>query len=143
MKGNIVLTVAMFGHSEGLDMSGEDKKNFDALHFDKIEISDEILVLDIANYIGESTKNEIEHAKKLNKPIRYLSKEITGVNSRWKVGDILYSQPTGKIKDKITKVEQFDNIRYSFDNGDILWDTPYHWKNWTNDICYLKEKDAN
>lgn len=63
---------AMFGHLEGLDMTGDIKKQFDSLHFDKIELSDEVLVLNVDNYIGESTRNEIEHAKKLGKHIRYL-----------------------------------------------------------------------
>lgn len=72
IAGNIVLTVAMFGHLEGLDMTGDIKKQFDSLHFDKIELSDEVLVLNVDNYIGESTRNEIEHAKKLGKHIRYL-----------------------------------------------------------------------
>jgi len=75
IKGNIVLTVAMFGHIEGLDMNGEDKKMFDTLHMDKIELSNEVLILDVDNYIGESTRNELNHAIKLGKKIRYLSKE--------------------------------------------------------------------
>ena len=48
------------------------KEHFGALHFRKIEISDEILVLNVEGYIGESTNNEIAHAKKLGKHIRYL-----------------------------------------------------------------------
>ena len=54
------------GHYQGAE------KTFDLLHFDKIELSDEVLVLNINGYIGESTRNEINHAKKLNKTIRYL-----------------------------------------------------------------------
>lgn len=71
-KGNIVLTVAMFGHLEGLDMDSNERKTFDAVHYDKIELADEILVLNIDGYIGESTKSEIEYAKSLNKVIRYI-----------------------------------------------------------------------
>ena len=71
-KGNIVLTVAMFGHLEGLDMNSEMKKTFDEVHFDKILLSDEILVLNVSGYIGESTKNEINYAIENKKMIRYL-----------------------------------------------------------------------
>lgn len=71
-KGNIVLTVAMFGHLEGLDMNSEEKKTFDAVHYDKIELADEVLVLNVDGYIGESAKAEIEYAESLNKEIRYL-----------------------------------------------------------------------
>lgn len=72
INGNIVLTVAMFGHLEGLDMSGPEKAVFDELHFDKISLADEILVLNVKGYIGESTRKEIEFAKKIGKRIRYL-----------------------------------------------------------------------
>lgn len=42
------------------------------VHFDKILLSDEILVLNVGGYIGESTKNEINYAIKNKKVIRYL-----------------------------------------------------------------------
>lgn len=71
-KGNIVLTVAMFGHLEGLDMNSEMKKTFDEVHFDKILLSDEVLVLNVGGYIGEATKNEISYAIENKKMIRYL-----------------------------------------------------------------------
>lgn len=74
-KGNIILTVAMFGHLEGLDMDSEEKKTFDAVHYDKIKLADEVLVINTDNYIGESTKKEIEYAQSLNKPVRLLHKD--------------------------------------------------------------------
>ena len=43
-------------------------------HWKKIDISDAIYVVNIGGYIGESTKNEIEYAKKLNKEIIYHEK---------------------------------------------------------------------
>ncbi|MEW6729618.1 MAG: hypothetical protein AB1332_09785 [Pseudomonadota bacterium] len=72
LKGHIVLTVAMFGHIEGLDMDGDAKKVFDELHFRKIDLCDEVLVLNVGGYIGESTKREIEYAKQKVKPIRFI-----------------------------------------------------------------------
>lgn len=74
-KGNIVLTVAMFGHLEGLDMDSEEKKTFDAVHYDKIKLADEVLVINTDNYIGESTRKEIEYTQSLNKPVRLLHKD--------------------------------------------------------------------
>ncbi len=71
-EGYIVLTVVLFGHHEGLDMEGLDKKRFDELHLRKIDISDEIFVINVGGYIGESTKREIEYAKKHNLSIIYL-----------------------------------------------------------------------
>lgn len=40
-------------------------------HFKKIELSDEIMVVNVNNYIGDSTKLEIDYANKLNKKIIY------------------------------------------------------------------------
>ena len=44
----------------------------DAVHFHKIELANEVMILNIGGYIGESTRNEIEYAKKLGKSIKYL-----------------------------------------------------------------------
>lgn len=73
LMGNIVLTVAQFSHHDALDITDEQKDIFDALHFDKIKLADEVLVLDVNGYIGESTQKEIDYAKKINKPVKYLS----------------------------------------------------------------------
>jgi hypothetical protein len=69
----------MYGHIEGLDMNSEEKKVFDEIHMDKIKMANEILVINVGGYIGESTKREIEYAKSLNKVIRFLepNKEST------------------------------------------------------------------
>lgn len=42
------------------------------MHKKKIDISDEIFVVNVKGYIGESTKSEIEYAKKHGKKISYL-----------------------------------------------------------------------
>ena len=48
------------------------KEHFDELHKRKIDLADEIFVINKDGYIGESTKSEIEYAKKQGKIIRYL-----------------------------------------------------------------------
>jgi len=47
-------------------------KKMDELHLRKIDMSDEIFVYNKNGYIGESTRKEIEYAKKLGKLIKYL-----------------------------------------------------------------------
>ena len=47
-------------------------KIVDEVHKRKIDISDEIFVLNIDGYIGESTRSEIEYAKRKKKEIRYM-----------------------------------------------------------------------
>lgn len=83
--GKIVLSVGYFGHASHLlyegdwkskiSFDGETKKSLDELHKQKIDLADEVLILDVNGYIGDSTKSEIEYAILHNKKIRYLSKE--------------------------------------------------------------------
>jgi len=75
LHGNIVLSVACFPHSDSVPITYKEKDFLDELHLRKIDLSDEILVLDVRGYIGESTQREIEYATRLGKTIRYLSKE--------------------------------------------------------------------
>ena len=72
LAGRIVLSVGLFGHAEGLDMQGPVKALVDELHKRKIDLADEILVINVGGYVGESTKSEIEYAKQLGKKIRWL-----------------------------------------------------------------------
>lgn len=72
MSGKIVLSVGLFGHIEGLDMDGPVKKMLDELHLRKIDLADEVLILNVDNYIGESTKRELEYSRNNNKVIRFL-----------------------------------------------------------------------
>jgi hypothetical protein len=47
------------------------KSIVDAVHFRKIELSDRVHIMNIGGYIGESTRNELNHAIKLSKEITY------------------------------------------------------------------------
>jgi hypothetical protein len=76
LAGRIVLSVGLFGHQEAMDMDGPVKAMLDALHFKKIDLADEILVLNCGGYVGSSTRNEIAYATAKGKRIRYL--ETTG-----------------------------------------------------------------
>lgn len=48
------------------------KEIVDEVHKRKIDLSDEVFVLNIGGYIGESTRSEIKYAKAHGKPILYL-----------------------------------------------------------------------
>jgi hypothetical protein len=83
MKGHIVLSVGFYPHCEDkahaahMGVTPEQKIELDELHKRKIDLCDEVLVLNVNNYIGESTKSEIEYALKHDKPIRYLVPQPT------------------------------------------------------------------
>lgn len=71
LKGNIVFTPNFFSDmSNGINL--ETKKMLDKMHRQKIDMSDEIYVINVKGYIGESTKSEIEYAKTKGKKISYL-----------------------------------------------------------------------
>lgn len=70
--GNIVLTVGCFGHADEEPLTRLDKAKLDVLHLHKVALADEILVLNVGGYIGESTEREIEHAITLGKMVRWL-----------------------------------------------------------------------
>jgi cell division protein FtsB len=79
LAGNIVLSIAAFASSEveyfaGLSkQEGEQlKKTLDELHLRKIELADEVPIINKGGYIGESTKRELEYAQTLGKVIRWL-----------------------------------------------------------------------
>lgn len=76
MLGRIVLNLSWYGTLESYNPTPEEKIALDALHFRRIDLSDEILVIDRGGYIGESTRNEIEYADATGKPVRYCSKEL-------------------------------------------------------------------
>ena len=70
LKGNCILT-PIYPVIKNIDITPEQLQCLKEEHFKKIELSDAILVLNKDNYIGKSTKLEIEFAKALNKEIIY------------------------------------------------------------------------
>ena len=80
LEGNIVISVGLFGHSgdsevwENMDEGTltATKAMLDDMHKAKIDMADEIFVINVGGYIGESTRSEIEYAKTTGKAIRYL-----------------------------------------------------------------------
>ena len=72
LEGNIVISVGLFGHSGDNEVWANGMKEMlDDMHKRKIDMADEIFVVNVGGYIGESTALEIEYAKSHNKPIRY------------------------------------------------------------------------
>ena len=73
LEGNIVISVGLFGHSGDDEVWTEGTKEMlDDMHKRKIDMADEIYVINVGGYIGSSTKSEIEYAKKTGKTVKYL-----------------------------------------------------------------------
>ena len=80
LKGYIVISVGLFGHSgdqevwENMDEGTltKTKEMLDDMHKRKIDMADEIFVINVNGYIGDSTKLEIKYAKEHGKVVNYL-----------------------------------------------------------------------
>jgi len=73
LEGNIVISVGLFGHSGDDEVWSEStKKMLDDMHKRKIDLADEIFIINPGGYIGQSTKSEIEYAHRTKKPVKYL-----------------------------------------------------------------------
>lgn len=73
LKGYIVISVGLFGHS-GDDEVLDDgvKEMLDDMHLAKIDMADEIFIVNSGGYIGKSTSREIAYARSHGKPVRSL-----------------------------------------------------------------------
>ena len=73
LEGNIVISVGLFGHSGDKEVWTEGTKEMlDDMHKRKIDLADAIFVINVGGYIGESTRSEIDYARRHGKQIRYL-----------------------------------------------------------------------
>lgn len=71
LAGHVVISVGVFGHADGIELTEEQKEQLDKMHFQKIDMADEIHVINVDGYIGSSTQREIEYAQTQNKPVSY------------------------------------------------------------------------
>lgn len=79
LHGHIVLTIGCDMRSDGVLFATNSeqereqiKSALDELHKRKVDLCDEILVLNVGGYIGDSTRSEIDYARDHGKRVRYL-----------------------------------------------------------------------
>ena len=76
LEGNIVISVGMFdlsGYGESLD--DETINMLGDMHKRRIDMSDEIFVINKNGYIGSSTQSEIEYATQTGKKVVYMEND--------------------------------------------------------------------
>ena len=72
LAGKIVLTIGCNTKDIARDVDWSHvKPMLDALHFRKIDLADEVLILNVGGYVGESTARELEYARSLGKTLRF------------------------------------------------------------------------
>lgn len=93
-RGNIVLSCHLLPHWYTAPDGSEVKPHhqaeaegvteaLDQVQADKIAMSDLLYVINIEGYIGESTRREIEYAKKIGTPVVYLLEEVLRGRAPW------------------------------------------------------------
>lgn len=78
LNGKIVLSVGVCKHAEhhGGEALGQDVADrLDELHLRKIDLADEVFILNVGGYIGKSTRKELEYARAKGKFVYFLEPE--------------------------------------------------------------------
>lgn len=83
LAGRIVLSIGVDLRTDAAHFAGMNeeelatvKAKLDALHLRKIALADEVLVLNVGGYIGDSTTREIAYARSRGKRIRFLEVSV-------------------------------------------------------------------
>src|SRR6266566_5270138 len=71
LANKIVVGPACVTTQSGTEVDSEIKRRLDELHLRKIDLADEVLILNVGGYIGQSTRREIAYAQANNKVVRY------------------------------------------------------------------------
>lgn len=77
LAGNIVLSLGVFSQCDGgIVLDSVQKEMLADMHKRKIDLCDEIFVINVRGYIGASTRDEIEYARHVGKSVRYLEEAV-------------------------------------------------------------------
>lgn len=119
LAGRIVLSIGcdtrsdtdLFGHLLP-DEIQQLKTDLDELHKRKIDLADEILVLNVDGYIGNSTRSEIDYARTHSKPVRWL--ETHNIPTEYTVGGTFTSEnpssPVGAMSPVVDPTRDVDSV---------------------------------
>lgn len=81
LAGRIVLTVGAFMHHESIAITPEQKRALDELHLAKIDLAEEVLCINVNDYIGSSTRRELWYAMRMDRRIRMLETPTRHTNN--------------------------------------------------------------
>lgn len=70
LAGQVVLTPTTLDPST--ELTAEERARLGRIHLQRIAMSDELLVVNVGGYVGESTRREIEHARSRGLPVNFL-----------------------------------------------------------------------
>ena len=144
LEGNIVISVGLFGHS-GDDVVWTEgvKDMLDRQHLAKIDLADEIFVINVGGYIGDSTRREIAYAEFKGKSIKYMeNSKKTNIYENYAALRELHD--AGRISDEdFEKAERdFDEKRKALiaEYNACQGPWPYQWKNIDIVVCGILQQ---
>ena len=70
LAGHVVLTPTFLAPST--ELSSEERARLGRIHLQKVEMADEVLIVNVGGYVGESTRREIEQARSRGVPVSFL-----------------------------------------------------------------------
>jgi hypothetical protein len=70
LAGHVVLAPTALAPSRELD--AEERARLGRIHLQKVAMADEVLIVNVGGYVGESTRREIEHARSCGVAVSYL-----------------------------------------------------------------------
>ncbi len=146
LEGNIVISVGLFGHS-GDDVVWTEgvKDMLDRQHLAKIDLADEIFVINVGGYIGDSTRREIAYAEFRGKTISYLE-ECRKTSIYDNSNAIVELHDSGKLSDEDWEkaCRDFDEKRKALiaEYNACQGPWPYQWKNINPVVCGVLQKQG-
>lgn len=76
LKGKIVLCCGFFHHVDNYPITDEMKKQLDNLSKDKIDMSDEVYVVNVNGYVGQTTNELITYAVSKEKQLTFMEPPV-------------------------------------------------------------------
>ena len=144
LEGNVVISVGLFGHSGDDEVWTEGVKDMlDRQHLAKIDLADEIFVVNVGGYIGDSTRREIAYAEYKGKSITYLEecRKASIYDNSIAIEDL---HDSGKLSDKDWEkashnfAEKRKTLIAEYNACQGPW--PHQWENVDTVVCGILQQ---
>ena len=144
LEGYVVISVGLFGHSGDDEVWTKGVKDMlDRQHLAKIDLADEIFVINVGGYIGDSTRREIAYAEFKGKTISYLE-ECKKTSIYDNSNAIVELHDSGKLSDEDWEkaCRDFDKKREALiaEYNACKGPWPYQWKNIDVVVCGILQR---
>ena len=144
LEGNIVISVGLFGHfGDDVVWTEGVKDMLDRQHLAKIDLADEIFVINVGGYIGDSTRREIAYAEFRGKTITYLeeSRKPSIYDNYAALGELHESDKLSdedRNKAELWFDEKRNAVIAEYNACQGPW--PYKWKNIDAVVCGILQQ---